>query len=54
MPEVKNSGMSQLSEASNDDFSWTPPPPPETTKARFVRKVKENPFVPIGTFIPWH
>ncbi|XP_062501578.1 HIG1 domain family member 2A, mitochondrial-like [Corticium candelabrum] len=28
--------------------SWTPPPPPETTKQRLIRRIKENPFVPMG------
>ena len=45
MPEVN--GSSQIANP-DDEFSWIPPPPPETTKARFARKFKENPFVPIG------
>jgi hypothetical protein len=28
--------------------SWTPTPFPETTKQKFKRKIRENPFVPIG------
>jgi len=29
-------------------FEWTPPPPPETMGQKLSRKVKENPFVPVG------
>lgn len=34
--------------------SWTPPPPPETTKQRLIRRIKENPFVPMGKLLFSH
>ena len=33
-----------------DEFQdfWAPPPPPETTGQKIKRKIRENPFVPLG------
>jgi len=33
-----------------DEFQdfWVPPPPPETTGQKIKRKIRENPFVPLG------
>lgn len=31
-------------------FEWSPPPAPETMGQKFERKVKQNPFVPVGEY----
>ena len=31
-------------------FEWIPLPPPETMGQKLSRKVKENPFVPVGEY----
>lgn len=39
--------LNEANSAKQDDY-WFPPPPEESHKNKFLRKVKENPLVPIG------
>lgn len=44
--------MKAIRAVKDEDLSWVPPPP--TTDNRYLRKMKENPFVPIGMYSLLH
>ena len=41
--------MKAIRAVKDEDLPWMPPPP--TMENRYLKKMKENPFVPIGTYV---
>ena len=46
---IRNEMPKEVVNADEFQDFWVPPPPPETTGQKIKRKIRENPFVPLGT-----
>lgn len=49
-PEAQENSKVELKAKATggDELPWMPPPPPPARSTKIIRKMKENPFVPLG------